>query len=41
MANTQEAIQAAESFLEKLNDTSIEYMINTGVYGDAEYVVST
>jgi len=41
MANTQEAIQAAESFLERLNDTSIEYMINTGVYGDAEYVVST
>ena len=38
MANTQEAIQAAESFLERLNDTSIWYLIDTWAYSESENI---
>jgi hypothetical protein len=38
MANTQEAIQAAEDFLERINDTSLEYSIDTGEYNDIDQV---
>lgn len=38
MANTQEAIQVAEDFLERINDTSLEYLVDTGEYNDIDQV---
>jgi Tfp pilus assembly protein PilE len=36
-ANTQEAIQVAEDFLERINDMSMEYSIDTTKYSSWEY----
>lgn len=35
-ANTQDALQVAEDFLERINDMSLEYQIDTGKYSDDE-----